>query len=179
MSTGLPENPAQNGGVEPELGSSGLGRRSLIKKAGIAGAAAWVAPVVIGGVISPASAASLPPGDYQLRLSSGRCNPTPVLDPNVPSNCAPATWAGATLQITTDAQLASLGLVVVNCRPRYALELDSTNPAVTITGGSACLPANKGGGPRPGDLAPDGSSITWLPDRAADRFGYYITIHVA
>ncbi len=178
MSTGLPENPAQNGG-EPDLGSSGLDRRSLIKKAGIAGAAAWVAPVVIGGIISPASAASLPPGDYQLRLSSGRCDPAPVLDPSVTSPCVPATWAGATLQITSDAQLASLGLTVVNCRPRYALELDSTNPNVTITGGSACLPANKGGGPYPGTLAPDGSSITWAPDRAADRFGYYITIHVA
>jgi hypothetical protein len=178
LSTGLPENPAQNGG-EPDLGSSGLDRRSLIKKAGIAGAAAWVAPVVIGGIISPASAASLPPGDYQLRLSSSRCNPAPVLDPSVTSPCVPGTWAGATLQITSDAQLASLGLTVVNCRPRYALELDSTNPNVTITGGSACLPANKGGGPYAGTLAPDGSSIAWTPEKAADRFGYYITIHVA
>ncbi len=178
MSTGLPENPAQNGG-EPDLGSHGLDRRSLIKKAGIAGAAAWVAPVVIGGVISPASAASLPPGDYQLRLSSGRCNPTPVLDPSTPSACLPPTWAGATLQITSDAQLASLGLQVFNCRPRYILQLISSNPNVTITGGSACLPANKGGGPYPGTLAPDGSEIDWTAEKAADRFGYYITIHVA
>ena len=179
MSTGLPENPAQDGGGEPELGSTGLGRRALIKKAGIAGAAAWVAPVVIGGVISPASAASLPPGDYQLRLSSSRCNPTPVLDPNVTGNCLPATWAAATLQITSDAQLASLGLTVFTCKPRYAIELDSTNPNVTITGGNACVPANKGGGPKPGTVAPDGTSVTWDPNGAADRNGYFITIHVA
>ena len=50
---------------------------------------------------------------------------------------------------------------------------------VTITGGSACLPVNKGGGPYAGTLAPDGSSIAWTPEKAADRLGYYITIHVA
>jgi len=178
LSTGLPENPAQDG-VEPDLGSPGLDRRSLIKKAGIAGAAAWVAPVVIGGVLSPASAASLPPGDYQLRLSSGRCNPTPVLPPADVGNCLPPTWAGATLQITTDAQLASLGITVANCRPRYAIEVDSSNPNVTFTGANACLPANKGGGPNPGTVAGDGSSVTWPGDRASDRMGYYIPIHVA
>ncbi len=179
MSTGLPDNPAQDGGLEPELGSSGLDRRSLIKKAGIAGAAAWVAPMVIGGIVSPASAASLPPGDYQLRLSSGRCNPTPVLDPNVTGACLPPTWAAATLQITTDAQLASLGITVSNCRPRYAIEVDSSNPNVTFTGGNACMPANKGGGPKPGTVSGDGLSVTWTAESAADRNGYYITIHVA
>jgi hypothetical protein len=179
LSTGLPEDQTQTGGDEPDLGSTGLDRRSLIKKAGIAGAAAWVAPMVIGGMISPASAASLPPGLYQLRLSSGRCDPTPVLDPNVTGACLPPDWASATLQITTDAQLASLGITVSNCRPRYAIEVDSSNPNVTFTGGNACLPANQGGGPYPGVVAGDGSSVTWTAEKAADRDGYYITVNVA
>src|SRR4051812_19581758 len=81
------------------LGGQGLDRRSLIKKAGIAGAAAWVAPTVLNSVLSPASAASLPPGVYKLRLSTQRCNPTPVQDPNVPQACLPPDWPSATNSI--------------------------------------------------------------------------------
>jgi hypothetical protein len=178
LSSGLPENPAQDG-LEPDLGSSRLDRRSLIKKAGIAGAAAWVAPVVIGGVISPAAAASLPPGLYQVRLSSGRCDPVPVQDPTVVGACLPPDWATATLQVVSDEQLASLGITVSNCRPRYAIELVSSNPNVTFTGGNSCRPSNQGGGPNPGVVSGDGLSITWAGDRASDRNGYYVTINVA
>ena len=180
MSTGLPEKPAQNGGIEADADRPGLDRRSLIKKAGIAGAAAWVAPMVIDSMISPASAASLPPGDYQLRLSSARCIPTPVLDPTVTNAaCLPATWAGATLQVTSDAQLASIGITVQTCHRRYAIEVLSPGPNITFTGGSSCKPDNKGGGPNPGVVAPDGSSIIWQMQGPSNVLGYFITFHVA
>jgi len=178
LSTGLPENAAQDGGVDADVDRPGLDRRSLIKKAGIAGAAAWVAPMVLDSMLSPASAASLPPGDYQLRLSSGRCNPTPVLNPAGVGACLPPTWAAATLQIISDAQLASLGITVQNCHRRYAIEVDSPGPNITFTGAMSCRPPNRGGGPNPGVVAGDGSSVTWDSGVASDTNGYFITVHV-
>src|SRR3954451_13205668 len=118
------------------LGGQGLDRRSLIKKAGIVGAAAWVAPVVLDSVLSPASAASLPPGIYKLRLSTQRCNPTPVQDPTVAPVCPPPGWATATQLITDDATLASLGISVSNCDPRYLIDLVSNNANVTFLAGT-------------------------------------------
>ena len=42
----------------------GLSRRQLIKAAGIVGAAAWTAPVIIDSLSSPAAAATVAPGCY-------------------------------------------------------------------------------------------------------------------
>jgi hypothetical protein len=161
------------------VGEGGLGRRSLIKKAGIVGAAAWAAPMVLDSVLSPASAASLPPGKYKLRLSTQACNPTPVQDPNVAQACLPIDWPAATNSILDATMLANLGLTVSNCSRRYQLTLTSSNANVTILSGTSCKPKAQGGGPYDGVVAPGGASIVWGNGGASDRNGYFIVINVA
>ncbi len=119
--------------VERGLGEHSLDRRSLIKKVGIAGAAAWVAPVVIESLISPASAASIPPGTYRLRLSSERCNPTPLLAPDAvapPPMCSPlaSDFPHTDFAITTQSQLDAFDIVISNCSRRYAIHAHHHQP---------------------------------------------------
>jgi hypothetical protein len=47
-------------------GRPGLNRRQMIKAAGIAGAAAWTAPMIIDSLSSPAAAATVAPGCYRM-----------------------------------------------------------------------------------------------------------------
>ena len=49
-----------------EEGRAGLNRRQMIKAAGIAGAAAWTAPMIIDSLSSPAAAATVTPGCYAI-----------------------------------------------------------------------------------------------------------------
>jgi hypothetical protein len=73
-------------------GRTGLNRRQMIKAAGIAGAAAWTAPMIIDSLSSPAAAVTVSPGCYRFYWSiSGTCSYTNT-DPN---SCAPAD-AGCT-----------------------------------------------------------------------------------
>ena len=160
------------------LGGHGLDRRSLIKKAGIAGAAAWVAPMVLDSVLSPASAASLAPGNYKLRLSTQQCNPTPVLDPSVQPPCPPPDWPSATLSINDTTALANLGIQVSNCSRRYLIDVHSTKAEVTFLSGSACHTPQQGGAPLAGVVSNGGLNIGWDSGLAVDRVGYFIVVHV-
>jgi hypothetical protein len=167
----------------------GIDRRSLLKKVGIAGAAAWVAPVVIDSMISPASALSIPPGTYRLRLSSEKCNPTPVLDPDAvppPANCTElaGNYPTTTFTITSQAQLDALDIVVSNCNRRYDIQVSTTNPKVTFTdagsgNGNArlrgqCLLPSTPGAPGPFSV----QSVQWA-NQPSDRNGYFIVINVS
>ena len=168
-------------GAEPAEGGllgGGLDRRSLIKKAGIAGAAAWVAPMVLDSVLSPASAASLPPGNYKLRLSTEQCNPTPVRNPSVAPPCPPPDWPSATLSINDATALANFGIQVTNCSRRYAIGVHSTKANVTFLSGSACKTPLAGGAPVPGVVSNGGLDISWAKV-GLDRVGYFIVVHVA
>ena len=176
--SGHSDEPVDTAESEGGLLSGGMDRRSLIKKAGIVGAAAWAAPMVLDSVLSPASAASLPPGKYKLRLSTEKCNPTPVLDPNVAQNCLPPDWASATNVITDATTLADLGLQISNCSRRYQILLTSTKPNVTILSGASCLTPAQGAGPIPGTVLSVGSQIQWS-GHGSDRHGYFIVINVA
>jgi len=62
-------------------GRTGLNRRQMIKAAGIAGAAAWTAPMIIDSLSSPAAAATATPGCYQIHYSviSNSCSATPTV----------------------------------------------------------------------------------------------------
>jgi hypothetical protein len=181
MSIGQGEDEAAESAVDGGLSDHSMDRRSLIKKVGIAGAAAWVAPVVIESMVSPASAASLPPGVYALRLSSEQCDPTPVLDPNgatLPPMCTGliAAWATQDHQITSQSQLEALGLTVNNCFRRYVLQVTSSNPKVTFTAaGSGSAGLHKGQCVTPA-LTP--GEVHWTMDGASDRNGYFIVITV-
>ena len=48
----------------PEIADRRLSRRKMIRAAGIAGAAAWTAPVIIDSLASPAAAATCPAGNF-------------------------------------------------------------------------------------------------------------------
>ncbi|HVN51647.1 MAG TPA: twin-arginine translocation signal domain-containing protein [Acidimicrobiales bacterium] len=165
------------------LGDHSLDRRSLIKKVGIAGAAAWVAPVVIESLVSPAAAASIPPGTYRLRLSSEKCNPTPLLDPDAvppPANCSPlaSDFPVTDFAITTQTQLDAFDIVVSNCNRRYAIQLTTTNPKVTFleAGSTSGNPRLQGRCVVPA-LTP--TQVTWSDVGATDRNGYFIILQVA
>jgi len=166
-----------------DLDEHSLDRRSLIKKVGVAGAAAWVAPVVIESLVSPAAAASIPPGTYRLRLSSERCNPTPLLPPDdvpPPPTCTQlaADYPATDFAITTQAQLDAFDIVISNCNRRYAIQLNTTNPKVTFTeaGSGSGNARHRGECVTPAVLP---TQVTWAQVGSTDRNGYFIIINVA
>jgi hypothetical protein len=182
MSIGQGEDEAAGSPVDSGPSDHSMDRRSLIKKVGIAGAAAWVAPVVIESMVSPASAASIPPGTYRLRLSSEQCDPTPVQDANAaapPPTCGTlaADFAATDFAIVSQAQLDTLGITVGNCHRRYAIQVTSNNPKVTFTeaGSGSGNARHKGQCVTPA-LTP--SQVTWSQDGASDRNGYFVIINV-
>jgi hypothetical protein len=183
MSIGQGEDEAAGSPVDGGLSDHSMDRRSLIKKVGIAGAAAWVAPVVIESMVSPASAASVPPGTYRLRLSSTQCDPTPVQDPSgapPPATCGTlaADFAATQFPIVSQAQLDALSITVSNCHRRYAIQVTSTNPKVTFTeAGSASGNARHLG--QCVTPALTSSQVTWSEVGATDRSGYFIIINVS
>ena len=165
------------------LDDHGLDRRSLIKKVGVAGAAAWVAPVVIESLVSPAAAASIPPGTYRLRLSSERCDPTPLLDPDEvppPAQCTPLVtdFPATDFAITTQAQLDAFDIVISNCSRRYDIQLTTTNPKVTFTEAGSTS-GNKRLQGRCVSPTVTPTQVTWQSVGATDRQGYFIILNVA
>jgi hypothetical protein len=170
--------------AEPAAGPDehSLDRRSLLKKVGIAGAAAWVAPVVIESLVSPAAAASIPPGTYRLRLSSARCDPTPVLGPDLvppPSGCTQlaADFPATDFSVNGTAQLDTFDIVVSNCSVRHALQVTTTNPKVSFTEAGAGGSADQAGQCVTPTLTP--TQVTWPGSARVSRFGYFIIFTVA
>jgi hypothetical protein len=188
MSIGQGEDEAGESAAGIGSDDHSIGRRSLIKKVGIAGAAAWVAPVVIESMISPASAASIPLGTYALRLSSTHCDPTPVLDPAgapPPATCTDlvSAYSTATNKVLTQSQLDAMGITISNCVRRYDIEVTSSNPKVTFTAaGSGSGNASHVGTcitPTFTPAAPNATQLTWPSNAATNRSGYFIVINVS
>ncbi len=172
--------------VDDGPGDHTFDRRSMLKKVGIAGATAWVAPVVIESFMSPASAASIPPGVYRLNLSSQKCNPTPVsgnpasLVPPASCGTLGANWTAANFDLTTQAQLDSLGIVVSNCNARFDIQVNvNNNPKVTFTqAGSGKGNPRLAGQCQAPTVTP--TQVTWLDQGSTDRKGgYFILVTVA
>ncbi len=182
MGIGQGEDEAAGTAADGDPTGHAMDRRSLIKTVGIAGAAAWVAPVVIESMVSPAGAVSVQKGTYALRLSSEQCDPTPVLDPNgapPPPKCVPLNtqFLATDHQVTDQATLDALGITVDNCRRRYLLAVSTTNANVTFNlAGSSAAGLHKGNCVTP---ALTTNSVTWQLDGASDRQGYFIIFTVA
>jgi hypothetical protein len=177
------DGPVTDAPVDDASGHT-FDRRSMLKKVGVAGAAAWVAPVVIESLVSPAAAASIPPGTYRLNLSSEQCNPTPVnktpavLTPPVTCGSLAANWTAAQFDIASQAAVDNFGLVISNCNRRFAIQVNSTNPKVTFTqAGSGSGNARKLG--QCVTPAVTATQVTWLANGSSDRNGYFILITVA
>jgi hypothetical protein len=73
----------------------GMDRRTMIKAAGIAGAAAWSAPVIIDSLSSPAAAVTAPTGCHRFRVDLATMTFVTYTPPQ-PGNCTDPTDAGCT-----------------------------------------------------------------------------------
>jgi hypothetical protein len=72
-----------------------VSRRTVLKGAGIGAGVAWVAPVIVGSTLSPASALSTPCGPlYNCTLTYAHCgnNPACVCSPDAETG-APVCWS--------------------------------------------------------------------------------------
>jgi hypothetical protein len=91
----------------------GIGRRTLIKRAAVAGAAAWTAPVILGSVASPAGALTCT-SCFQFQID-GDCSPASTQA--VSGLCPIATPAGCTTptDIAAGRSFASLCFTATDC----------------------------------------------------------------
>ncbi len=117
-------------------GHTGLNRRQMIKAAGIVGAAAWTAPMIIDSLASPAAAATATPGCYQIHYSviSNSCSATPSV---AGVGCTPLTGT------TCGTPAASIPANTLACLSQTAptpCGTDSTDAsnAITFTVGAGC-----------------------------------------
>lgn len=85
----------------PDADRPGIDRRSLIKRAAVAGAAAWTAPVILGSVASPAAALTCNGTCFRVTFPSdnaGNCtNPSVAV-----AGVCPTGTVGANCATTTD-----------------------------------------------------------------------------
>ena len=110
-------------------GRPGLNRRQMIKAAGIAGAAAWTAPVIIDSLSSRAAAVTVAPGCYRMWqgfTSSGGAWGSWLA--SAPNGCLPTGC-------TTNSIAATAAVALSGNQP-----VNNTNTAVTVTvnGGFSC-----------------------------------------
>jgi hypothetical protein len=117
--------------VDPVDGDdrTGLNRRQMIKAAGIAGAAAWTAPMIIDSLSSPAAAVTVAPGCYRMWqgfTSSGGAWGSWLA--SAPNGCLPTGC-------TTNSTAASAAVTLSGNQP-----VNNTSTAVTVTvnGGFSC-----------------------------------------
>jgi hypothetical protein len=101
----------------------GLDRRTLIKRAAVAGAVAWAAPAIVGSVASPAGALSAPKGCFRFKF-----------------NTDPTSHGGAVCQVVSYASSS--------CEPS-ASSLCSPDSVTTLASGTSlstyCITHNLGG----------------------------------
>lgn len=114
-----------------------LARRSLLKKAAIAGAAAWTAPMVIESVTNPAGALTCAAGDYHVVYQTtllSRSDDTSLGCTHAGANVTPAS-VGMTAVFTGSCTTSDGGNSIAhiasnngNCRP----------VRISVTGGCTC-----------------------------------------
>ena len=85
----------------PEADQPGIDRRTLIKRAAVAGAAAWTAPVILGSVASPAAAITCASTCFRVTFpadNNGACNAPSV----AVTGACPTGTVGPGCTTTTD-----------------------------------------------------------------------------
>jgi hypothetical protein len=110
-------------------GRPGLNRRQMIKAAGIAGAAAWTAPMIIDSLSSPAAAVTVAPGCYRMWQgfsSSGAAWGS--WQATAPNGCNPPGCTNNS--ITAQAAVALSG--------NQPVDNATTAVTVTVNGGYSC-----------------------------------------
>ena len=110
-------------------GRPGLNRRQMIKAAGIAGAAAWTAPMIIDSLSSPAAAATVAPGCY--RMWQGFTSPGGAWGSwltSPPNGCNPPSC-------TNNSNTAAGAVSFSGNQPA---DNSSTPVTITVNGGFSC-----------------------------------------
>jgi len=114
-----------------------LARRSLLKKAAVAGAAAWTAPMVIESVTNPAGALTCAPGSYHVVYQTNLSQRSPTTGTGCTHSGTNTTAAaiGLAVSFTGSCTTADGGNSIAhivsangNCRPVL----------ITVTGGCEC-----------------------------------------
>jgi hypothetical protein len=119
-----------------------LNRRQMIKAAGIAGAAAWTAPVIIDSLASPAAAASVPGTCYRVTIVGGTNCTGFVPGTAGTATCpTPAAWTNAT---PADAALISQLSTTACSRDSITAVLTHSSTCVFSTTGLASNTAGSG-----------------------------------
>jgi hypothetical protein len=153
------------GSSEGQGPRAGLDRRTMIKGAAVAGAAAWTAPMIIDSLTSPAAAASKPGTCYKVQLtanfnSCGSFSAGGVSTGNCTGGSIPTGWGTATgADAAMLAQLSTTG----TCN-RSQITATLTNMACSFSDGSA---SNTGGGGTCTDTSINTGGSTSTVKRAA------------
>jgi len=116
-----------------------LARRSLLKKAAIAGAAAWTAPLVLQSVTNPAGALTCAQGSYHVVYEEGLVQRTPTANTGCTHSGTNTTAAAIGLSVSfgtsaagtcgsTNASIAHIASDTGNCRP----------VVISVAGGCEC-----------------------------------------
>jgi hypothetical protein len=128
-------------------GRPGLNRRQMIKAAGIAGAAAWTAPMIIDSLSSPAAAATVAPGCYRMWLaftSPGGSWALSSWQGTAPNGCQPPGCSNDTASAAAAVTLAgtqpgdnssTLAPVTVTVNSGISCRITSASAAVTPVAG--------------------------------------------
>ena len=144
----MPSDPPQSSAVS----DGSMSRRALIRKAGVAAAIGWTAPLIIESLASPAGAVSATPGcywvAYQQTTPRGGANDTAnhfsemaLLADGTYAFCQPPVCPSTGLKPVKNVSAASVGLSVSG-GPIYHQSLSGATtrqPATfTIAGGFSC-----------------------------------------
>jgi hypothetical protein len=116
----------------PRIERPGIGRRTLIKRAAVAGAVVWTAPVIIDSLGSPAAAFSPTPGCKSVQVAAGNCTTSATVT-NGAAACNPTNWNSATCPAFAAAQTLSTALCIT-ASPACA----TTTSPISFTIGTGC-----------------------------------------
>jgi hypothetical protein len=146
VNTNRPE--AADDVTAPEGNQRGMSRRQMIKAAGIAGAAAWTAPVILDSLSSPAAAATIT-GCFQMytRLTSNAWDAWTTTQPgNTGTACVPTggcTPSGDGTAAVSTATPGTVGggsaAVTVQIAPSYSCRIVAAS--ARTDGNGACSDA--------------------------------------
>lgn len=117
--------------------TDGLDRRTLIRRAAVAGAVAWTAPVIVGSVASPAGATTITPGCYKMlfTVNATSCSNGPTVGA---TGCSVSGSACSSPAASIPSDVAAC--VTVTSPASCSTASTSAATAVTFSVGSGCAP---------------------------------------
>jgi hypothetical protein len=115
----------------------GIDRRTIIKAAAAAGGGAWVAPLIVDSLASPAAAASHLCTRWMYQAIGANCSfaATPT---NSTNNCDPTGWATATNGSALPQTIGTNAITLTTCSGKsgtWQFDISGTGTCTFATGG--------------------------------------------